>query len=341
MNQVLNQNSRFLTKQNINLLWDVLLDELHIDSNNKSIVTNIRTVFESNINPFTKNVNQNAQLVILNKQFLSQVLIAVNRLFPNLKQEQEFKRIQISSEEASVPYKIEDIRESRQTDFEKQVNLKRADFENSINLNKPKELDFSEKIDDGKILEMDALIAETVARRKFDIEQIQHTVVSEDAENWLQPQQREPLQPHLEPHLEPQQSRLEPNKTTNTRLTPLEKTSSNSDLSIYRKLKLKQPEENVVITNPIKKNVTWTDQMPNTNINNNNNNISLLIEEFSFPLKKEKIDILTDKVDILIDLMTKLTKQLSEPLAKQLSEPLAKQLGDKQLGDNQLDNESN
>jgi len=316
MNQVLNQNSRFLTKQNINLLWDVLLDELHIDSNNKSIVTNIRTVFESNINPFTKNVNQNAQLVILNKQFLSQVLIAVNRLFPNLKQEQEFKRIQISSEEASVPYKIEDIRESRQTDFEKQVNLKRADFENSINLNKPKELDFSEKIDDGKILEMDALIAETVARRKFDIEQIQHTVVSEDAENWLQP-----LQPQ-QPHLEPQQSRPEPNKTTNTRLIPLEKTSSNSDLSIYRKLKLKQPEENVVITNPIKKNVTWTDQMPNTNINNNNNNnnISLLIDEFSFPLKKEKIDILTDKVDILIDLMMKLTKQ---------------------LGDNQLDNESN
>ena len=331
LNQNPNQNSRFLTKQNLNLLWDVLLDELHIDPNNKSIVTNIRTVFESNINPFTKNVNQNAQLVILNKQFLSQVLIAVNRLFPNLKQEQEFKRIQISSEEAAVPYKIEEIRESRQTDFEKQVNLKRADFENSINLNKPKELYFSEKIDDGKILEMDALIAETVARRKFDIEQIQHTVISEETENWLQPQ--------------PQQR--EQKKTPNTKLNPLEKEPSNSDLSIYRKLKLKQPEENVVITNTSKKNVTWTDQMPN--MNNNNNNISLLIEEYSFPLKKDKVDILTDKVDILIDLMTKLTKQLGEPLAKQLDDKQLsdkqlddKQLSDKQLGDNnQLDNEPN
>jgi hypothetical protein len=317
LNQNPNQNSRFLTKQNINLLWDVLLDELHIDPNNKSIVTNIRTVFESNINPFTKNVNQNAQLVILNKQFLSQVLIAVNRLFPNLKQEQEFKRIQISSEEAAVPYKIEDIRESRQTDFEKQVNLKRADFENSINLNKPQELDFSEKIEDGKILEMDALIAETVARRKFDIEQIQHTVVSEETENWLQPLQREPLQPHLESDLDPQSrdTNKTTKKTTNTKLTPLEKTSGNSDLSIYRKLKVKQPEENVVITNLNKKNVTWTDQIPNTNMNTNtntNNNISLLIEEYSFPLKKDKVDILTDKVDILIDLMTKLTKQLGE-----------------------------
>jgi hypothetical protein len=279
----------------LGLLWDVLLDELHIDANNKSIVTNIRTVFESNIQPFTKNVLQNTQLVILNKQFLSQVLIAVNRLFPNLKQEQEFKRIQISSEEV-IPYKIEDIRESRQTDFEKQVSLKRADFENSINLNKPKELNFSEKIEDDKITEMDALIAETIARRKFDIEQIQHTVVSEDSENWLQPQ------PHLDPHLEPQSK-----KTTNPKLIPLEKEPSNSDLSIYRKLKLKQPEENVVInSNTNKKNVTWTDQIPNTN-----NNISLLIEEYSYPLKKDKIDTLTDKVDILIDLMTKLTKQLS------------------------------
>jgi hypothetical protein len=287
--------SKFLTKSNLGLLWDVLLDELHIDANNKSIVTNIRTVFESNIQPFTKNVLQNTQLVILNKQFLSQVLIAVNRLFPNLKQEQEFKRIQISSEEV-IPYKIEDIRESRQTDFEKQVSLKRADFENSINLNKPKELNFSEKIEDDKITEMDALIAETIARRKFDIEQIQHTVVSEDSENWLQPQ------PHLDPHLEPQSK-----KTTNPKLIPLEKEPSNSDLSIYRKLKLKQPEENVVInSNTNKKNVTWTDQIPNTN-----NNISLLIEEYSYPLKKDKIDTLTDKVDILIDLMTKLTKQLS------------------------------
>lgn len=281
-----NGSSRFLVKTNLNLLWEVLLDELHIDVQNKQLLTNIRTVFESNINPFTKNTNQNAQLVFLNKQFLSQVVIAVNRLFPNLKQEQDFKRIQISSEEThlSEPYKIEDIRETRQTDFEKQVNVKRADFENSINLNKPKELDFTDKINDDKITEMDTLIAETIARRKFDIEQIQHTSVSEE----------------MEPQI------------TNTN------TNTNTDLSIYRKLKLRQPEQNRVIsastnisTSPNKKNVTWTDQLPN-----GTNNISLLIEEFKYPVKKEKIDILTDKADIIIDLLTKLLadKQLTNPL---------------------------
>lgn len=276
--------TKFLAKQNLNLLWDVLLDELHIEADNKPIITNIRTVFESNIQPFAKNANANVNvnvnmlLVNLNKQFLSQVLIAVNRLFPNLKQEQEFKRIQISSEEVR-PYKIEDIREVRQDNFEKQVNIKRADFENYINLNKPKELDFSEKIDDGKITEMDTLIAETVARRKFDIEQIQNTVVTEDSENWLQLQ-----------------------KITNTNTNVNVKEVSSSDLGIYRKLKLKQPNENIVMSSSAnqKKNVTWDDE--------NNFNISLLIEEKQEKqeISTDKVDILINKVDILIDLMTKI-----------------------------------
>jgi len=314
--------TKFLNKQNLKLLWDVLLDELHIDPNNKPIVTNIRTVFESNIQPFTKNtsanMNGNIQLVNLNKQFLSQVLIAVNRLFPNLQQEQKFKRIQISSEEVS-PYKIEDIREARQDNFEKQVSIKRADFENYLNLNKPKELDFSEKIEDDKIREMDTLIAETIARRKFDIEQIQNTVVTEDSENWLQPQKI-----------------TNANTVANTNANTKVKESISSDLGIYRKLKLKQPNENIVINT--KKNVSWNDEKKS------NDNISLFIEELSeiseFSKKQEiptdKVDLLINKVDILIDLMTKMVKQ-SEPSVKQ-SEPSVKQSdkqSDKQLSYNQ------
>ena len=289
--------TKFLNKQNLKLLWEVLLDELHIDSNNKSIITNIRTVFESNIQPFTKNtsintnIHANMQLTNLNKQFLSQVLFAVNRLFPNLKQEQDFKRIQISSEEISSykisPYKIEDIREVRQDTFEKQVSIKQADFDNYINLNKPKELDFSEKMEDDKITEMDTLIAETVARRKFDIEQIQNTIVTEDPENWLQSQKIT-------------------NTNTNTKEAP------SADLSIYRKLKLKQTNENTVISTTAnqKKNVTWDDE-------NNFNNISLLIEEKQEKqeIPTDKVDILINKVDILIDLMTKfMTKDMTKDM---------------------------
>jgi hypothetical protein len=177
------------------------------------------------------------------------------------------------------------------------LHLKRAEFENAINANKPKEIDFSEKIDDDKIFEMDTLIAETVARRKFDIEQIQNTIVTEDTENWLQPQKI-----------------TNANTVANTNI----KETPTSDLGIYRKLKLKQPNENIVINT--KKNVSWNDDKKS-----NNDNISLFIEEISeISGKKEipadKVDILINKVDILIDLMTKMVKQSDKQSDKQIND---------------------
>lgn len=289
--------SKFINKQNLNLLWDVLLDELRIDPTNKTVLTNIRTVFESNIHPFTKNngVNNNVNLVNLNKQFLSQVVIAVNRLFPNLGREQDFKRIQISNEEVMNPYKIEDIHEARKDDFENQLKIKRSEFENSINLQKPKELDFTEKIDDGKIKEMDALIAETVARRNFDIEQINKVtnLNVEDPENWLNPQKI----------------------TKNTTINTIEKNQDlrgnkdqQSEQNFYSKLK----QINTNTNTNLKKNVTWDDD------NQLNNNMSLIIKEILQPndnntnIDTNKIDILTNKIDILINLISDLTEQLKK-----------------------------
>jgi len=173
----LSQNIKnFLNNKNVSMLWEVLLDELHINPNSSSVVQNIKTVFDGNISLFTTRANPTAGLMNLNKLFLNQVLIAVNQLFPNLKQEQQIKLINISDEIVGEPYKVEDIHNARQTDFEKQVADKRNEFESSINLKKPQPVDFSDKVEpEMKIMEMEALIAETMAKRKFDIEQIQGT----------------------------------------------------------------------------------------------------------------------------------------------------------------------
>ena len=171
----LSQNLKnFLNNKNVSMLWEVLLDELNINPNSTTVVQNIKTVFDGNISLFTTRANPNAGLMNLNKLFLNQVLIAVNQLFPNLKQEQQLKLINISDEIIGEPYKVEDIHNARQTDFEKQVADKRNEFESSINLKKPQPVDFSDKVEpEMKIMEMEALIAETMAKRKFDIEQIQ------------------------------------------------------------------------------------------------------------------------------------------------------------------------
>lgn len=182
----------FQIKQNLNLLWEVLLDELDIkgNANNKTIISNIQAVFHSNISPFINKISPVAGLMETNKLFLKQVLIAVNRLFPNLKQDQQIRRINIGEEEVNELYKVEDIHSARQTNFEKQVQQKREEFDSLAAFKKPKELNFSEKYDDGKITEMQSLIAETISRRNFEIEQYQTNLNTnanlDSAENWLQ-----------------------------------------------------------------------------------------------------------------------------------------------------------
>ena len=180
--------SQFTNKENLKLLWEVLLDELNINKTNTKLIGNIKTIFESNINPFSSRVNPKSHIMELNKQFLSQVVLAVNRLIPYIKQEQNIKRITISDEEVSEPYKIEDIHASRQSEFEKEVERKRMELENYMTPQKPTELDFSDINSDGKIKAMDSLVADKMAQRNFEIEQFQNNYnTGIDPEKWLTP----------------------------------------------------------------------------------------------------------------------------------------------------------
>ena len=155
----------FKTTQNLSLLWDVFLDEVQVSHTNKELMA-----------------NQNTSIMELNKQFLKQIVVAVNRLFPHLK---NMKRITIMDEEVSSPYKIEDIQASRQSDFEREVEKKQMEMESYLTLKKPQHVNFSDNNDDQKIGSMELLIAEKIAQRNSEIlPPIQQV---EQVEQWLQP----------------------------------------------------------------------------------------------------------------------------------------------------------
>ena len=179
-----NSNLQYFTnKENINLLWDVLLDELSINPNNRAIVTNIKTVFESNIKPFTSRANSKTQIIELNKQFLGQVVLAVNRLFPQLKQDQNIKKITITNEDVAEPYRIEDIQTARQNEFENAFEKKRMELDTYMTPQKPKSLDFTDKFVEEKITGMDSLLAEKMNQRNLEIGSFMN---NSDTEKWLQ-----------------------------------------------------------------------------------------------------------------------------------------------------------
>ena len=279
--------TQFTSKQNLALLWEVLLDELNINlDSNKSLVSNIKTVFESNIKPFTSRANPTLGIMELNKLFLSQVLTAVNRLFPTIKQEQNIKRITITDEEVLEPYKIEDIHASRQNDFEKEVERKRMEMENYMTPQKPKELDFSDKNSDGRIKAMDSLVADKMAQRNMEIEHFQNSnynTTSINPETWLTP--KETSVKNEKTHIERNVAMLEP--------------------------KVAMLEPKVIEQKPIIKN----NQNNNTRLKHisidNNNNITLSIDELEQKSQNsiKKVSWDDDSQDISLNIFSKLKKQ--------------------------------
>ena len=181
--------NQFMNNENMSLLWEVLLDELQIANHDTNMKTNLKFVFDSNIKLFTNSMkyNNTINLVNMNKQFLSQVFIAVNSLFPKEQRpQQQIKKIKISDNEIEEPYNVEDIKHARQSDFEKQLNQKRNEFEESITLKKPKDIDFAYKQTDEKITEMDNLIKETMKQRNFEINTIQNAYALDNkTTEWL------------------------------------------------------------------------------------------------------------------------------------------------------------
>lgn len=173
----------FLSKENIELLWDVLLDEPVVKSISNSKRGQIYNVFYTNVFTFfDKEKIKQHDLITLNKTFLSQILKA-------FRQEPGFikdKDKQIDKPIDKPIYKVEDIHSERQTIFEKQLAQKKADFESSLLVNKPPVPNFTEKIEQDKIKGMDELIARTVAQRNFDISPMN---ITSESEQWLKPQE--------------------------------------------------------------------------------------------------------------------------------------------------------
>lgn len=169
----------FLNKQNIELLWDVLLDELNVNKSNTVLIQNIKLVFDKNIGLFSSKLNPKISIMVANKHFLSQMVIAINKLFPK----EQPKLIKISDEEVLEPYKIEDIQTARKQEFESQYELRKNDFDSFMNTPKPKEINLSYNISEEKITAMDSLVADKMAERERDI------LISPDpnAQKWLQP----------------------------------------------------------------------------------------------------------------------------------------------------------
>lgn len=142
--------TEFLSKVNINILWDIIYENV---SYNKNIISleALQMLFSNLIKHFGAN-EKIQNLIETNKKFIT----VINN---KIKEENENSKQLIT---------FNDIQKDRASLFEKQLIEKQNDFNNLINKQVPNPPNFKNDIDK-PIKEMDALIKKTIEERNLDI----------------------------------------------------------------------------------------------------------------------------------------------------------------------------
>lgn len=280
----------FLNEKNINVLYEILLQELKISKNSNSI-PQIKQIFRNNINFFLANVNLNNSLMELNKLFLKQTIIAINKLIPNLRNE---KKINIFPEEINFPHKIEDIKNIRKDLFDDEFNLRKKEFDNIMKKEKPSTINFSDEYRNEKILNMEQLLSEKINERNINIP------IVENIE----------LEPKIMLEIEEinieEKKEKEINKKKKVNFNLLEQ---DDEIIPEIKTTIYEEQKSIDINNFLQNNSNTLPKM-------NANNVANFLPMNEFIKKINEIDVLNKKIDILTTLVENLAEKLSEMMAK-------------------------
>jgi len=173
----------FLSKSNIEMIWDVIMDEDIFKNRTKETIININNLFNKLIKEFfDSEKNKYNNLIDMNKQFIKIILNYINRLFPLRQNSQNIPNAQNKQLITS-----EDIQQNRMTQFEKDLTIKQQEFTNAITLPVPPTPNFSDKLDE-PISEMGLAVKQMMAQRKYDTEIFNQQLNKNDS-NWLQSQE--------------------------------------------------------------------------------------------------------------------------------------------------------
>jgi len=160
--------NEFLNKENIEMLWEIIIDENLIKSVYDITSNNFKTFFLSQIQEFyIKNKLLIRDLFEFNKGFITTIIN--NTKYIKEQHKEQYKEKQLHHQKENITFK--DIQMDKQSIFEKEYLQKKLDFQNEMTSYIPEPLNFKDNMDK-PIIEMEELINKTLAERNFDTEQI-------------------------------------------------------------------------------------------------------------------------------------------------------------------------
>jgi hypothetical protein len=174
----------FLSNENKELLWEVLIEEEELKNQPKEFLRQINQFVNEKSKDFYHEERK------LNASFSSLPLMEVNKKFITLMihslrdhhpQKQQPKKDLITYEE---------IQEDRKSEFEKQLTQKQNEFTSAMSLSLPPKPIFEDNRDE-PMTELEKEIQKVIAQRNYDIEMVNHNQLYQksSSETWLTSQE--------------------------------------------------------------------------------------------------------------------------------------------------------
>jgi hypothetical protein len=158
---------KFIQKENIAMLWEVISDETIFRFLTKDAQSNVYTIFMNNLQGFFENEqHMNTSIVDMNKKYIMLILNYIKKHFitpPN--------KITIHEESAKPQITFEEIQTERPNPLMEEYHRKQNELNDYMILKPPPTPKFSDAIDE-PIQEMDQKLKEIQRQRKYDIENI-------------------------------------------------------------------------------------------------------------------------------------------------------------------------
>jgi hypothetical protein len=279
---------KFSTKENIDTIWDVIIDEDIFKFLTREIQSNIFKVFTENIKGFFEvEIKKEKELIDMNKKYIILILTYIKKNYPN----NIPSKIKIYDEsETKEPITYEEIKNEKKTQIEIDFIKRNQEFTNSMSLEVPEVPEFMDKFTDKPISEMDKMIKEMTAKRNYDIEEINNSYQQGNYQ-WLKPEETSIKSEKF--MFSPQ--KLDQNKIVEQQVRKKDQKDKNVSWGENEILFLKDEEEENIFKK-LKKVKSFE-------------NINFAINEKTFDERlksiEEKIEIYNDKIDKVIYLLQK------------------------------------
>jgi hypothetical protein len=263
--------NEFLNKENIEMIWELILDENLINNLNQN-QSYYKQIFLDECKKFYDRERFNhPSLLSINKVFITEIIIILNN-------------INVSN---NNPITYQEIKNNKISSFDRELEQKKNDFTNLMTINIPEKPKFNIDISDEPISEMEELIKRTLEQRNFDIERIQENLNKDVNADFLKSQETSIKTEKITKGI----LKNEGIKYIKIDKTPLDKRDNGFD---------------VIDLNNKKKNISWSDNEIKENnifsklkqLNNENNKerelMSFLINKF------DELNLKIDNINTLI-----------------------------------------